>query len=312
MKRSQAIALAATTCAAVPHAAGAQSAPKLRIGANPGESLSEGLLALAGGFFTRAGLDVELVTVTNGGAMTTGIVSGAIDAGPSNVASIAAAHVRGIQLNLFAPSIIVASSAPATTIVAVANDSPLRVAKDFNGKTFALSTLRDLQQAAVMTWLDGNGADAKSVSFIEIPNAEQLQALLAKRVDAAVLVEPFLGAARDQVRMIARPYNSLGSRLLTFGWIANNDWYAANPAAVQRLVAAIHATAVWANRNHDATAAIISEASKVPIETFKTMNRQQFFEGKLEPAMIQPIIDASARYGFLTRAFPAAEMFAPS
>ena len=250
------------------------------------------------------------MTVTNGGAMTAGIVSGAIDAGPSNVASIAAAYVRGIALNLFAPSVIVASNAPPTTIVAVYKDSPLRSVKDFAGKTFALSTVRDLQQAAVMTWLDANGVDSKSVAFIEIPNAEQLAALAAKRVDAAVLVEPFLTAARGDTRMIARPYDSLASRLMTFGWIANKDWYAANPAVVQRLIAAIRETAVWANRNHDATATIISSAAKIPKETFTGMNRQTFSEGKLEPAIVQPIIDASARYGFLPRAFPAAELFA--
>jgi NitT/TauT family transport system substrate-binding protein len=310
MKRSRAIALATAGLAAAPFAAGAQSNPKIRIGMNPGESLSEGLLAQGGGFFTRAGLDVELVTVTNGGAMTAGIVSGAIDAGPSNVASVSSAYVRGIALNLFAPSVIVTSSAPPTTILAVLKDSPLRGARDFSGKIVALSTVRDLQQAAVMTWLDANGVDSKTVQFIEIPNAEQLAALSAKRVDAAVLVEPFLTAARNDTRMIARPYDSLGSRLMTFGWIANKDWYAANPAVVARLVAAIRDTATWANRNHDATATIISAAAKIPKETFTGMNRQTFSDGKLDPALIQPIIDASAHYGFLTRAFPASELFA--
>jgi NitT/TauT family transport system substrate-binding protein len=308
MKRSQAIVLGVAACAA-PLAARAQ-APKIRIGVNPGESLSEGMLAQGGGFFTRAGLDVELVTVPNGGAMTSGIVSGSIDAGPSNVASIAAAYVRGLQLNLFAPSVIVASSAPPTTVIAVAKDSPLRAAKGFNGKIFALSTVHDLQQAAVMTWLDKNGADSKSVQFIEIPNVEQLAALSAKRVDAALLVEPFLTAARNEIRIIARPYDSLAGRLMTFGWIANKAWFDGNPATVQRLVGAIRATATWANRNHDATAAIISSASGISLDTFKGMNRQMFSDGKLDPAMIQPIIDASARYGFLTRAFPAAELFA--
>ena len=304
------MALAAAACAAAPLATGAQGAPKIRIGVNPGESLSEGLLAQGGGFFTRAGLDVELITVANGGAMTSGIVSGAIDAGPSNVASISAAYVRGLQLNLFAPSVIVDSKAPPTTIIAVFKDSPLRTAKDFTGKIFALSTVRDLQQAAVMTWLDRNGGDSKSVQFIEIPNVEQLAALKAKRVDAACLVEPFLTPARSETLMIARPYDSLGSRLMTFGWIANKDWFAANPAVVQRLVSAIRDTAAWANRNHDATAAIISDAAKIPKEAFQGMNRQTFSEGTLDPSIIQPIIDASAHYGFLPRAFPAAELFA--
>ncbi len=313
MKRSEAVALLSSAFLASPAAVCAQGPrARLRVGANPGESLAEGLLAAEGGFFSKAGIDAEVVTVTNGGAMTAGIVSGAIDIGPSNVASISAAYVRGLQLNLFAPSVLISSSAPPTTIIAVLKDSPLHTAKDFAGKTFALSTVRDLQQAAVMTWLDKNGGDSKSVTFIEIPNPEQLAALAAKRVDAALLVEPFLSASRNDTRMVARPYSSLASQLMTFGWIANKSWYDANPALVQRVVGVIRATAQWANRNHDATATIISNISKVPKETFLTMNRQVFSEGKLDPALIQPIIDASAHYGFLTRAFPASEMFAPN
>ena len=50
MNRSQAIALTAAAVAAAPLAARAQSAAKIRIGVNPGESLSEGLLAQGGGF----------------------------------------------------------------------------------------------------------------------------------------------------------------------------------------------------------------------------------------------------------------------
>ncbi len=313
MRRSEAVALLTSAFLASPAAAGAQSTRfKLRVGANPGESLAEGLLAAEGGFFSKAGIDAEVVTVTNGGAMTAAIVSGAIDIGPSNVASISAAYVRGLQLNLFAPSVLVSSKSPPTTIIAVPNSSPLRTAKDFAGKTFALSTVRDLQQAAVMTWLDKNGGDSKSVTFLEVPNPEQLPALMAKRVDAALLVEPFLSASKNDTRMIARPYDALGSQLMTFGWIANKSWYDSNPALVERVIGVIRATARWANRNHDATAAIISNVAKIPKETFLTMNRQLFSEGKLDPALIQPIIDASAHYGFLTRDFPAPELFAPN
>jgi NitT/TauT family transport system substrate-binding protein len=274
--------------------------------------VAEGIYAREGGFFAKAGIDAELVTVTNGGAMTAAIVSGDLDIGPSNVASISAAYIRGLQLNLFAPSVVISSAAPATTIIAVTKDSPLRAAKDFNGKTFACSTVRDLQQAAVMTWMDKNGGDSKSATFVEIPNPDQVAALQAKRVDAAVLVEPFLSAAQDSTRFVARPYDSLGKQLMTFGWIANKNWYDGNPVLVRKVVDAVHATAQWANRNHAATAAILASLSKIPAETILSMHRQVFAETKLDPAIIQPIIDASAHYGFLPRDFPAAELFAPN
>ena len=312
MKRSRAIAVTGAA-ALFPNIARAQDAPKLRVGYSPaGESLAQGVYAADGGFFAKAGIDVELIPVTNGGAMTAGIVGGSIDIGPSNVASMAAAYAHGLRLNLFAPSIIISSSAPPTTIIAVRSDSPLRTAKDFAGKTIACSTLRDLQQAAVMTWLDLNGGDSKATQFAEVPNPDQLPALAAKRVDAACLVEPFISIVKSDTRAIARPYDSFGKQIMTFGWIANKAWYDANPALVKKVAGVLRDSARWANANQPATAVIEAKYSKVPVETIVAQNRQLFGDGKLDPRLIQPIIDAAARYGFLPQQFPASALFAPN
>jgi len=311
VNRSRALALTGAALFAAPLGARAAGGRPIRIGYSAsGESLAQGIYAQAGGFFARAGLDVEMVAISNGGAMTAAIVGGAIDAGPSNVASMSAAYGHGLHLDLFAPSVVILASAPATTVLAVPVDSPLRVAKDFAFKTIGCNTLRDLQEAAVMTWLDKNGGDAKNTAFVEIPNADQLGALATKRIDAACLVEPFLSTAANDTRAVGRPYDSLGSALMTFGWIANHDWYAANPDAVKRLRGALRASAKWANANPDKTAAINSSYSGVPAAALMAQHRQVFSEGELDPTLIQPIVDASAHYGFLPRAFAASELFA--
>jgi NitT/TauT family transport system substrate-binding protein len=311
MNRSTAIALAGAALATVPRRARADDRRPIRIGYSAsGESLAHGIYTQEGGFFAKAGLAVEMVALGNGGAMTAGIVSGALDIAPSNVASMSAAYARGLHLDLFAPSVIVLASAPATTILAVPTDSPLRTARDFNGKTIGCNTLRDLQQAAVMTWLDKNGGDAKTAAFVEIPNPDQLGALATKRIDAACLVEPFLSSPKNDARAVARPYDSLGSALMTFGWIANSAWYSANPDAVKRVVAALRAGAKWANANPDRTAAINAKYSGVPAADLMAQHRQVFSDGTLDPTLIQPIVDASARYGFLPHGFAASELFA--
>jgi len=310
MKRIEALA-AGAAAALLPQLVRAQTAP-VRVGyASFGESLSQGLYARDGGFFAKGGINVDLIAVDNGAAMTAAIVSGAMDIGPSNVASMAAAYGHGLHLNLFAPSIIISSSAPPTTVIGVPIDSPLRSPKDFAGKTIALNSLGDLQQAAVMTWLDQNGGDSKSVSFVEVHNPEQLCALATKRVDAACLVEPFISSVKGGVRFIGRPYDSLGKQIMTFGWIANKAWYDANPAPVRSVVVALRDTARWANHNPAATAAINSKYSKMPVAEITAQNRQIFADGKLDPHLIQPIIDASARYGFLPQQFAASALFAP-
>jgi ABC-type nitrate/sulfonate/bicarbonate transport system substrate-binding protein len=76
-----------------------------------------------------------------------------------------------------------------------------------------------------------------------------------------------------------------------------------------RLVTAIKETAQWANRNRSATAAILTRVSKVAPATISSITRLQFAEW-LDPQLIQPIIDASARYGFLPQSFPASALLA--
>lgn len=292
--------------------AGAQpaSAP-IRLATLTGESFAEGLYAQDGGFFKRAGLDVELSFLGAGGAVTAAVIGGAADVGVTNAGSMSAAHARGLPLYLIAPCTITSPGPRASTVLAVAKGSNLRTAGDFAGKTICVSTVRDLQQAATMNWLDANGGDAKAATFLEIPLANQPEALQTGRVDAAVLIEPWITMSQDRIRIVARPYDSIASRILISGWIANKAWFDANGALARRFVAALRATAVWANGDRPATGAILEKYTKIPHDVIAAMSRLTIGE-RLDPRLIQPVIDVSARYGFLPNAFPASALFAPN
>jgi hypothetical protein len=66
--------------------------------------------------------------------------------------------------------------------------------------------------------------------------------------------------------------------------------------------------AVWANANRPATAAMLSEYSKT---TISPAVRRIFYPERLSAAQLQPVIDASAKYGVLKASFPAKDLFAP-
>ncbi len=97
---------------------------------------------------------------------------------------------------------------------------------------------------------------------------------------------------------------------MTFGWIANRGWYDGDLQRVANVRAALQSSARWANNNHAATAAMNARYSRVSADVLMAENRQLFGEGGLDPTVIQPIIDASARYGFLPHGFAAEELFA--
>lgn len=312
MKRSQALGLTSMTLAIaalrLPPAA-AQTA-SVRIGAGIGDNFGEPLFANDGGFFQRYGIDAQILTLGSGGALTAALGGGALDVTISNTASIAQAYFRGLPISVIAGSSIYSADAPPTTCVLVLKDSPIRGPKDLIGKTMAMTTLHDTEQAAVMTWFEKNGVNPLLVNYTEAPLPAQLPALKSHRVDATLTSEPWTTAAtQDDARILTKPYDVLGRRLQTTAWIARNDWIDANKAVAQRLVAAIHDTAVWANHNRAATAVILEKYSKMSPDTISKLTRMEYAE-HLDAALIQPIIDASAHYGFLPQAFPASRLFA--
>jgi NitT/TauT family transport system substrate-binding protein len=308
MRRGDVLKAAAATVFA-PSIAGAQALTPLRIAASIGWTLAEGYFAREGNFFTQAGLIVTETDLTNGGAITAALIGGAVDVALTNIGSASSAYARGLPIAIVAPGIEALTGSRPTTVVAVLPDSPVRSPHDLVGKTLCVSTLHDLQQAAVMNWLEKSGVDPQTVNYVEIPVAQMSAALKARRVDAASLTEPWLAAVRPDVRVLGAPYESLGKEILLSVWIAQRPWIEANGATVAKFVRAMRATAAWGNRNQAKMLEMLAQMTKVEPALLSRIGRPVLGE-RLEPGLIQPVIDASAHFGFLPHAFPASEMIA--
>ncbi|HEY5350347.1 MAG TPA: ABC transporter substrate-binding protein, partial [Candidatus Lustribacter sp.] len=223
------------------------------------------------------------------------------------VGAQANAHVRGLPFSMVAGGGLYSTKSP-TTVLAVAKNAPFKTAKDLNGKTIGVSTLKDLQQASVMKWVDANGGDSATLKFIEIPVPEMAPALNANRIDGSCLLEPSLTYAKNDVRIFGKCYDAIAKTLMISTHFANNGWLEKNPAAAHAFIGACKATAEWANTNQAAAGAILARISKIPAATIAEMNRVVYAES-LDVATIQPVIDATAQYKFLPKTFNVAEMF---
>jgi ABC-type nitrate/sulfonate/bicarbonate transport system substrate-binding protein len=76
---------------------------------------------------------------------------------------------------------------------------------------------------------------------------------------------------------------------------------------VKRYAAVMHETAVWANKNPQKSGQILAKYTKIDPELIATMARTRFAEQPLTPSLIQPLIDASAKYNDFS-SFPAREL----
>lgn len=311
MRRAALLALSGAGFAAAALPARAQ-AETVRFGGAGVEESALPWYAQEKGFFKDAGVDVALSTFPNGGSITQGMLGGSIDVGVTNSGSMSSAYVRGLPLYLVACGALYSPSSPIAHLV-VNKTLGIHSAKDLSGRTIAVSTLRDMVQATGMQWIDRNGGDSKSVNFVELPTPAQDAAILAKRIDGSIMVEPIYSESKNDVQQMGLTYEAVNDRkpFQTLGIAGNKDWVDRNPALARRLQAALHAAARWANdaRNHPEAVTLLVRWTKIDAAVIAGYPRLTFAETN-SPTLVQPVIDLMARYGILPRAFPAAELFA--
>jgi NitT/TauT family transport system substrate-binding protein len=289
--------------------AAAQPAATLRIATIPIESNAGVFYAKDMGFFAKARIDPDLSSIQNGSAIAAAVASNAIDIGYASLVVVAVAHKKNLPFVVLAPTVAYTSKAP-TAALFVATNSPIRSAADLAGKTVAIAGLGTIVEYAARAWIDKNGGDASSVKFIEFAYSAMPAALDAGRVDAVLLNEPFLALGKKNARLLAYPYDAIGSEFLTGVWFTTAQWAQDHPDLVRRFALVMHETALWANKNPARTAEILAKYVKIDPAVVATMTRSHYAE-RLTASMMQPAIDVAAKYGKFD-SFPAAELiYAP-
>ncbi|HVA34197.1 MAG TPA: ABC transporter substrate-binding protein, partial [Candidatus Baltobacteraceae bacterium] len=104
--------------------AGAQTLVKLQVATTPNDSGAEVYYAQDMGFFKKAGFDVTITTLNNGGIISAGVAAGTFDVAQAAVSSVASAHERGVNFVIIAPAALWTSDRPTSALI-VAKNSPI-------------------------------------------------------------------------------------------------------------------------------------------------------------------------------------------
>jgi NitT/TauT family transport system substrate-binding protein len=291
--------------AAAPAVLRAADLPTIRIGAAPTDATAQHYYGQDLGMFAAAGLTAEISPLRNSGALIAGLIGGSIDVMTSTVVSIAQAHNKGIDLRAIAVGNVY-NGPPPQAVVVVGPNSPIRSGADLNGKTVAVNGLGDLTQVALAAFIDANGGDSKSVKMLEVPFPGIAAALAQGRIDAALLVEPFTTAARDQVKILGDAQAAIGKGYMVTGWYAKADWLNANRDVARRFVDVMLQTGKWGNRNHDQSATILAKYVGMTADVIRATPRAIYGEAPITPQVIQPVLDFSTRYIGLEKTSAAA------
>jgi NitT/TauT family transport system substrate-binding protein len=281
--------------------AGAQTQPLIRLGLSISDATAEGYYAQQLGFFKKAGLNVELRPLRTSATIATGVATGTIDIGISNIPALAREIARGTPLVLIAGGGLYSTSDPVTALC-VGNRSQLRGPTDLVGKTIAVAALGAQSDLSTMAWLEHSHVDESQVHFIAIPYVDMTAGIENGLADAAVITEPWLSAAvrSGKLRVLAKPYDVIGPQFLIGVWFTTSKWYAEHPDVARRLVRVIYETARWANTHHEQSAKLLSQFSGIDLQTIRSMARTPLATS-LDLSLVQPQLDLASKYHEIDR-----------
>lgn len=281
----------------------------IRIGTGLDDAFMEPFYAQELGLFRKANLDVELVRIGNAGAITEAAAAGAIDVGMAEAIMLSLAQARGLPFVYFAGGPLTSVTQPTLELV-VAAGSPYRTAKDLEGKTIAVISLKTMMSATIDNWFRLNGADPSNVKFFELHFPEMAAALQRGTVDAAHLGEPFLTENKATVRAVGNPNATVAPLYYIFAWFARRDWLTANAEPAHRLAAVLYEAGRWANAHRAESAAIEAKYTKIDLAIVQNMARNPW-STSLRAADVQPVLDVGYRYQLIDRPVNAANLIAP-
>jgi NitT/TauT family transport system substrate-binding protein len=289
----------------------AQALPKVVVGSSTIDAASALISAQHNGYFTKNGLDVEIIT-GSGAASAAAIAGGTMQFAASNIVTLIKAHLQGVGFLMVAPSSMYVNTYP-TQVLCTRTDSGFKTAADLNGKTIAVTAIGDLLSTSTLAWITKNGGDPSSVKLVEFPPAAQATALEAGRVQGATLAEPFLSEAlaTNTVRVFGNIFDAIAPSFLVAAYFGNSDWVKANPDLVRRFTQSMLQGSAFANAHPDQTLPWLVDFAKLDPNVVKR-SRREHFGTSMDPAAIQTEIDALAKLKMIDHSFDARDMIAPS
>ena len=150
------------------------------------------------GFFSEQGIKLTLTAAQGGAAIVPGVVEWPVrlrlqqhdlaDGRPDQERAASRPWPTG--------SPPPARTAPTSAASRVKKGSPIKSAKDLEGKTVAVNTLKNIGDTTVRESVRKAGGDPSKVKFVEMPFDQMPAALAGGQMDAAWVVEPALATVK--------------------------------------------------------------------------------------------------------------------
>ncbi|MFJ1608990.1 ABC transporter substrate-binding protein [Streptomyces sp. NPDC088253] len=221
------------------------------------------------GFFGERGLKLSMTTAQGGAAIVPGVVSGQFQFGFSNMTSLMIAQSQNVPVkavvNGVASTGVTGKDFGAIT---VKKGSPIKSAKELEGKKVAVNTLKNINETAVRESVRKAGGDPSKVKFVELAFDQMPAALDSGRIDAAMVVEPALATVKSQgATEIASSLVDVAKDLTVAMYFTSTRYEQKNPDVVKKFKEATAESLAYADAHPDEVRQAVTTYTKIPAAT---------------------------------------------
>ena len=280
---------------------GADAKPvTVTVGTLPVANAAPMYLGMEKGFFKEEKLTIKPQVGEGGAVLIPQLVSGSSQFAFVGVIPAITAVAKKVPIKIVSAS-ETAAAVPEKdwqTLV-VPEGSSIESVKDLPGKTIGVNALRGLAEVVIRRSLEKQGVDPDSVKFTEIPFPDMPAALDAKRVDAALLTEPFLSQMLAKgATQIDAPSVQTRKRFPNGVYVTSDKYLAENEGVVDRFVRAMDKSVDYAQAHPDEVREIIPTFTKIPAAAAAKI-RLPPFDSEIDRPGIQAEAELTKKFGII-------------
>ena len=261
-------------------------AQKIVYGFSASTAFANAFVAANEGIFKKHGLDVEMKLVPNSATTPAALMAGSLQVATPTAPNTMQAVEQGLDLVVLAGGGYYTKGMNDVAIV-VRPDSPIKTAKDFEGKRVSTPGLNAFLHVLFRKWMAQNGGDYRKVTFTENAFAQSIDVLRSGQVDGVLSVQPFLSRALEtqSARVVAFYIADLETDVQS-GWhVAHRKWVDDNPKQAAAFRVAIEEASALALKDPS----VVRKANLVYIP-FPAEVQAKFPEPKFRPVITPDVV----------------------
>jgi len=284
---------------------------ELKIAGLPAIDTAAMFVAIDQKLFEKEGLKVTPEIVQASPDAIPMLLNGEIDAMFGNYVSMFQAHDQGaLKLRILAEG---SRAAPDSLSVMALPASPIRSAKDLEGKTINVNVLRNFQELALTQVLKANDVDPTKIKYVAVTFQNIMPAWQKGQLDAAYLGEPLVTAATAQIgaRKILDPASGPAAEFPISGYVSTQEWYDKYPKTAAAFQRAIHAAGKLMETNREMVADVLPNFTQIDKATAATVTFP-YFSSSDNPVRLQRVADWMLEAKWLTKAIDVKSLMSPT